>query len=254
MENTPSNKFNTINNVIDWFRQMPKTVSIILAFLIVIIVGGYFIFEKKNESDEINRDVILKQMDYNREVQRVIDSVNAIEKERYVRRSLKDEIEKRETIRRYSDLFDEETHVTLWWLHDSGDPLSPGSKTLISVKYSSTKDVNLDLMADWQDRPAYGGHIYLARTAIENGYSYVPDLDNPSEEFSGKALQYSKMIGNESFIIVFLKNNDNSYWFITAGFKSKNVLEKYPRLGIGLDNLAQQLRPLIYTAPEYLKL
>ena len=145
MENTPSNKFNTINNVIDWFRQMPKTVSIILAFLIVIIVGGYFIFEKKNESDEINRDVILKQMDYNREVQRVIDSVNAIEKERYVRRSLKDEIEIRETIRRYSDLFDEETHVTLWWLHDSGDPLSPGSKTLISVKYSSNETQSTEI-------------------------------------------------------------------------------------------------------------
>lgn len=241
------------SSFLNWSKALPVWSKIVMS-MIILFIAGVSIFMWQGDDlmnkaiDKYYEEKNIESLIYT-ERERIFDSINEIQLARFWKKSLDDELEIRELCERYVRLLDGETQLTLYKIHDHGDPFSPNSNALITVKWSS-----LNVIQDnYQEEPIYTGSLWASKQAIEDTFVYMPDIDSVPDYYRGREKAFHDDLGSKSGLFMHVKNTEDGRWFVAVHWNRKNpfVDSSIPRIKLG--RLRSGLRPLIYEVPRQFK-
>ncbi|PHQ27698.1 hypothetical protein [Leeuwenhoekiella nanhaiensis] len=245
---TPS-PWSSIPAFFAWIKTLPKIAQVFLAGAIVLLVG---IWIMKNTIDKVidqsfeRRDV---EIEIQRERERLNDSINKVKAAQFWKQSLDDELEIRDICQRYERYFEGETQISLFKLHDHGDPLAPENNPMVTVKWSSLSEIQ----DSYQSEPVYTGALWMLRETLQNDFVYVPDVTQVDNYWKGREKAFHESIGSKSTAFIYIKETNSSRWFIAIHWNISNPYANEDLIRLQMERFANLIKPLIYDVPEHLK-
>lgn len=237
----------------EYLSGLPMWARVTIAFILCLVLSLWVMRESIDNYmtlESKQRIIELEAYDARKEV---LDSIRAVQREAeskvFWEKSLDDELKIRSICDKYADYFDHETQISLFKLHDHGDPLAPENSPMITVKWSTLNEIQDNFIAE----PAYTGALWILANTIKEGFVYLPDVEQVPDYWTGREKAFHESIGSQSTAFVYVKPTDSSRWFIAIHWDSKDPYSNPYLLQIRLEQFANLISEKIYDVPIHLQ-
>lgn len=228
-------------------------VRVAIAFILCLILSLWVMRESIDNYMTLESKQRIIELEAYDARQAVLDNIEAVNREAEAKdfweRSLDDELKIRSICNRYADYFDRETQISLFKLHDHGDPLAPENSPMITVKWSTLNEIQDNFI----EEPAYTGALWILAETLKKGFMYLPDVELEPNYWTGREKAFHQSIGSKSTAFVYVKFTDSSRWFIAIHWDQVEPYSNPYLLQIRLEQFANLVSEKIYDVPVHLQ-
>ena len=239
----------TAKTIKDYLSALPIWSRVILAFALCLVLSLYVMRESIDKYFDNSTKERMAEQERENQRKEILDSIYEIQAREFWQTSLDDELTIRKICSQYEDYFDKETQISLFKLHDHGDPLAPENNPMITVKWSSLNEIQ----DNYIEMPAYTGALWILKETMQKGFVYLPSVAMEPNYWIKREKAFHENIGSKSTAFVFVKGTDSSRWFIAIHWNVEQPYENKDLLQLRMEQFAKRISPLIYDAPKHLK-